>query len=71
MAILESHQMNEPLSVWQKFTGAKGLLARYDVKPRELKVLANIQSLGKITAPRDFLFILNSIRQAIEAEAAA
>jgi transcriptional regulator with XRE-family HTH domain len=71
MAILESHRMHEGLSVWQKFTGAKGLLARYDVTPHELKVLASIQLLGKVTAPSDFLFILNSIRQAIEAEAAA
>jgi hypothetical protein len=71
MAILESHRMHEGLSVWQKFISAKGLWARYGVSPRELKVLANIQSLGKVTSPRDFIFILNSIRQAIEAEAAA
>ena len=63
--------MHEGLSVWQKFISAKGLWARYGVSPRELKVLANIQSLGKVTSPRDFIFILNSIRQAIEAEAAA
>ena len=38
------------------------------VKPRELKVLSQVNLLGKITAPRHFLFILNAIRQAVEAE---
>jgi transcriptional regulator with XRE-family HTH domain len=67
--ILKSHRENQRSSVWRKFACAKGLLARYEVNPRELEVLATIQSLGHVTAPRDFLFILNSIRQAIEAEA--
>ena len=66
--ILKSHHENQKCSVWRKFTAAKGLLARYEIKPRELQVLANIQLLGEVTAPRDFLFILNSIRQAIEGE---
>ncbi len=68
--ILKSYHESQRASVWRKFIAAKGLLARYEVNPRELEVLANIQLLGKVTAPRDFLFILNSIRQAIEAEAA-
>jgi transcriptional regulator with XRE-family HTH domain len=71
IAILKSYRMHERSSVWHRFTSAKRLLARYEVKPRELKVLASVQSLGTVAAPRDFLFILNSIRQAIEAEAAA
>jgi transcriptional regulator with XRE-family HTH domain len=53
---------------WQQFAGNKGLLARHQVKPRELKVLSQVNLLGKIAAPRQFVFILNAIRQAVEEE---
>jgi len=53
---------------WQDFASNKAILARYDVKQRELKVLSQVNLLGKITAPRQFVFILNAIRQAIEEE---
>lgn len=54
--------------VWRDFAGNKALLSQHHVKPRELKVLSQVNMLGKITAPRHFLFILNAIRQAVEAE---
>lgn len=54
--------------VWRDFTHDKALLARHQVSPRELKVLSQVNLLGKVTAPRHFLFILNSIRQAVEEE---
>ncbi len=57
-----------PDHVWREFSSNKALLARHNVKPRELKVLSQVNLLGKITAPRHFLFILNAIRQAVEAE---
>jgi transcriptional regulator with XRE-family HTH domain len=53
---------------WREFTGNKALLARHQVKSRELKVLSQVNLLGKITAPRQFVFILNAIRQAVEEE---
>jgi transcriptional regulator with XRE-family HTH domain len=64
----EAAPRNSPDQVWRDFTGNKALLARHNVKPRELKVLSQVNLLGKITAPRHFLFILNAIRQAVEAE---
>jgi transcriptional regulator with XRE-family HTH domain len=52
--------------VWKEFTHNSALLAKHQVRPRELLVLAQVNLLGKITAPRNFLFILNAIRQAAE-----
>jgi hypothetical protein len=43
-------------------------LQRYQVKPRELKVLSQVNLLGKISSPRQFLFILKAIRKARDAE---
>ena len=56
---------------WRDFADNKAMLARHDVKPRELKVLSQVNLLGKVTAPRQFLFILNAIRQAVETEESA
>jgi transcriptional regulator with XRE-family HTH domain len=54
--------------VWKDFTGNRHLLARHKVTGNEMKVLSQVNLLGKISAPRNFLFILNSIRQAQEEE---
>jgi transcriptional regulator with XRE-family HTH domain len=53
---------------WRKFAGDRGTLARHKVTERELKVLKNVNMLGRVSSPGQFLFILNSIRQAVEEE---
>ena len=50
---------------WSRFIRNKALLARHRVQPHELRALAQINSLGKVVAAGDFLYILNSIRQAM------
>ncbi|HZP46860.1 MAG TPA: helix-turn-helix domain-containing protein [Candidatus Binataceae bacterium] len=52
--------------VWREFTRDKALLSRHNVKARELKILSQVNLLGRVSAPRHFLFILNAIRQAVE-----
>jgi transcriptional regulator with XRE-family HTH domain len=54
--------------VWREFTRDKALLARHQVKPRELRILSQVNLLGRVAAPRHYLFILNAIRQAVEDE---
>jgi len=54
--------------VWRDFTSRKALLERHQVKPRELKVLSQVNLLGKISSPRQFLFILKAIRKARNSE---
>ena len=53
---------------WREFVNNKALLARHRVHPHELRMLAQTNLLGQIIAPSDFLFILNSIRQAADTE---
>jgi transcriptional regulator with XRE-family HTH domain len=52
---------------WRSFTEDKTLLARHNIGPQELKVLAQIKNLGEIQHSRDFVYILNAIRQALKA----
>ncbi len=51
---------------WRQFAADRALQARYEVTPAELRVLKQVNSLGRVASPRHFLFILNSIRQAVE-----
>jgi transcriptional regulator with XRE-family HTH domain len=53
---------------WRRFAGDRGTLARHKVTARELKVLKTVNMLGRVSSPGQFLFILNSIRQAVEEE---
>jgi len=64
----EPQAARNPDQVWRDFTGNKAMLARHQVKPNELKVLSQVNLLGKVAAPRHFLFILNAIRQAVDEE---
>ena len=64
----EAAPPQEQDQAWQEFAGNEALLARHQVKPRELEVLSQVNLLGKVTAPRQFVFILNAIRQAVEEE---
>ena len=53
-------------SAWRAFTNNKPLLERYKVQRHELEFLAQANRLGQIVEAYDFLFILNSIRQAMD-----
>ena len=57
-----------PENAWRNFLKDRSLIARHQIKPGELRVLKQVNLLGRVTSPRQFLFILNSIRQAVEEE---
>jgi transcriptional regulator with XRE-family HTH domain len=49
---------------WRQFSTNQALLQRHRITPAELKVLRLVNSLGRVSSPRYFLFVLNSIRMA-------
>jgi transcriptional regulator with XRE-family HTH domain len=51
---------------WREFKRNKNVLSRYKVSKQEMQVLSQVALLGRVTTPRSFLFILNSIRHAVE-----
>ena len=69
-ALLRAKPVRGPTrdQAWRQFVNNEALLARYQVRLRELEVLAQTTRLGQVIAPYDFLFILNSIRQAMDTE---
>lgn len=54
-----------PRSAWDDFRRDRGLHTRHGITRTELKVLEGIAQLGTASSPRDYLFILQAIRQAL------
>jgi transcriptional regulator with XRE-family HTH domain len=55
---------NDGYDAWREFAANRGVLRRYKVTPAELRVLKRVSLLEHVTYSRNFLFILNAIRQA-------
>ena len=60
----EGPDPNKP--AWDRFRADKRLHTRQGITHQELKVLQNVSSLGEVRSPRDYLFILQAIRQALQ-----
>jgi transcriptional regulator with XRE-family HTH domain len=60
------HANPKQSDAWQELLADKATLIRNHVTANELKVLSHITLLGSVLKPRDYLFILNSIRQAVK-----
>jgi len=56
----------DPEAVWAEFAGDRAMLSAHSITPAELKVLRQVSMLGRVTAPRNLLFVLNAIRQAVD-----
>jgi transcriptional regulator with XRE-family HTH domain len=65
-SILGTGKAKPAANAWLRFAGDRALLARYCVTPSELKVLRQVGKLGRVANPSYFLFVLNSIRQAMD-----
>jgi len=53
---------------WQRFASNRPLLRRHNITRSELRVLKQVSLLERIACPRNFLFILNTIRQSAAAQ---
>jgi len=52
-------------AAFRQFSGNRTMLSKHSVTPAELKILREVSMLGRVDAPRNFLFVLNAIRQAV------
>jgi transcriptional regulator with XRE-family HTH domain len=55
-------------SAWDGFRTNKRLHTRHGITQAELKTLQAVSALGPVRTSRDFLFILQAIRQALQDE---
>ena len=52
-------------SAWEAFSKNETFHRLHNISERELYALSQVAMLGEIRSPHDFLFILNTIRQAL------
>ncbi|MFI5396129.1 MAG: helix-turn-helix domain-containing protein [Candidatus Binatia bacterium] len=55
-------------SAWERFRANKRLHTRHGVTRAELNALQHVSALGSVRSSRDYLFILQAIRQALQDE---
>ena len=58
----------QPEGAWERFKSNRGLHARHGITRSELTALQGVTALGQVRSQRDFLFILQAIRQALSDE---
>lgn len=52
-------------AAWRQFASDRAMLSEHSITPAELKILREVSTLGRVAAPRNLLFVLNAIRQAV------
>ena len=63
--LVSGNQENNDSSAWNAFCQDQSLRKIHNISDEEMQALAAIALLGEVRNPRDFLFILNTIRQAL------
>jgi transcriptional regulator with XRE-family HTH domain len=64
-AIIAQPAVSSDDSSWEQFRKDKRLHRVHNISAEEMALLARVDMLGRVRCPRDFLFILNTIRQAL------
>jgi transcriptional regulator with XRE-family HTH domain len=52
-------------SAWEEFRKDKRLHRIHNITPEEMGLLSRVEMMGRVRSCRDFLFIINTIRQAL------
>ena len=52
-------------SSWEEFRHDERLLRAFGVTPLELEMLSHVALMGEVRSVRDFVYILNTVRQAL------
>ena len=63
-ALISQEQKTSEPSAWDGFVKDENLRKIHDITDREMHALSHVAMMGEARSSRDFLFILNTIRQA-------
>jgi transcriptional regulator with XRE-family HTH domain len=64
-AMLTPKPLPEGGTAWDEFRGDQQLHQLHQVNPRELEMLSQVAMMGDVRSSRDFIYILNTIRQSL------
>jgi hypothetical protein len=64
-SLISERQGSDVPSAWNVFVKDVKLREIHEITDQEMETLSQVAKMGEVRAPRDFLFILNAIRQAL------
>ncbi len=64
-AIIARREQSSHASAWEEFRKDKRLQRVHNISAEEMDLFSRVELLGRVRSPRDFLFILNTVRQAL------
>ena len=64
-SLISEHPELDVPSAWNVFVKDVKLRQIHNITDQEMETLSQVSKMGEVRAPRDFLFILNTIRQAL------
>jgi transcriptional regulator with XRE-family HTH domain len=64
-AMLTSKAERTDLSAWDEFRRDQQLHQLHQINTRELEMLSQVAMMGEVRSSRDFIYILNTIRQSM------
>jgi transcriptional regulator with XRE-family HTH domain len=59
------NQAAKPANAWEQFQGDQRLQRMHNVTTDEMSMLSRVALMGEIRSSRDFVYILNTVRQAL------
>lgn len=64
-ALLNPVSESNGSSAWEQFKGNDQLRRVHNITPDEMDMLSRAALLGEVRSPRDFIYILNTVRHAV------
>lgn len=63
--LLGSCEGNKGASAWDLFRRDEALLRVHSITTEEIEILSKVAQMGEVISPRDFIFVLHAVRQAL------
>ena len=63
--LLHQRAQTSSASAWEAFRKGERVKRVHNISPEEMEMLSRVALMGDVRSERDFLYILNSIRQAL------
>lgn len=64
-SLISEQQKSDGASAWDAFVEDKKARKIHNIADQEMETLSRVARMGEVQGPRDFIFVLNSIRQAL------
>ncbi len=66
--MIESASNPTQRSAWDEFRRNERMHRLHNITSAEMDLLARVAAMGEVASPRDFVYVLNTIRYALGAE---